>query len=165
MDLLGRFHTLNRRVCGVVEWIGVFAFLLMMVITCIDVAGAKILKAPVYGALDVIVIAQLIAISTAIASTLGSNKHIQVEFFAMMFPKRIQAIMECIVNLLGFSLFVLIVWRLFAYGYDFQIEGEESPTAQIPLYPFVYCAAIANIPVCLVFLYKFLVAIGIGGRK
>ena len=111
---------------------------------------------PVFGALDIIVITQLVAISFAAAFTLINNRHIQVEFFALLLPKRLQIIMDCLVNLLGFALFVFIVWRLFAYGYDFQIENEESPTAQIRLYPFVYGAAIANIAVCLVFLNRFI---------
>ena len=40
-----------------------------------------------------------------------------------------------------------------------QIENEVTPTVRIPLYPFAYGAAIACIPVCLVYLYQLLISI------
>jgi len=38
------------------------------------------------------------------------------------------------------------------YSYDLQIQGEVTSTASIPFYPFGYGAAIACIPVCLIYL-------------
>jgi hypothetical protein len=68
----------------------------------------------------------------------------------------VQLILNCLIHFLGFALFILIVWRLFAYGYSLQTGGEESMTARIPLHPFAYGAAVACIPVCLVFLHQFI---------
>jgi len=141
------------------EWIGVFAYLLVMVITCVDVLGAKLFRTPVYGAIDIVMLAQLLAISFAASVTLIVGRHIQVEFFSLLLPKRLQIIINCIVHLLGFVLFLLIVWRLFVFGYSFQTGGEETATASIPLYPFVYGAAVACIPVCLIFLHHFIESI------
>lgn len=135
-----------------IEWVGVAALLLMMTITTVDVLGAKLFLMPVFGALDVMAIAQLIAISFAVATALILGRHVQVEFFVMLLPKRIAAIVDCFVNLLGIFLFVLIVWRLSVYGYELKVDGEVSSTARIPFYPFVYGAAIACIPACLVYI-------------
>ncbi len=138
------------------EWVGIFAYLLIMVITCVDVVGAKLFRMPVFGALDMVMLAQLLAISFAASITLIKGRHIQVEFFALLLPKRTQVMIDCIVHLLGFALFFLIVWRLFVFGYSFQTGGEETATAYIPLHPFVYGAAVAIIPMCLVFLCRFI---------
>ena len=128
----------------------------MMSVTCVDVVGAKLFRTPVFGAIDVVMIAQLIAISFAAAMTLIAGRHVQVEFFVVMLPKRLQVMIDCLVHFLGFALFVLIVWRLLVYGYDMQEGGEETATARIILCPFVYGAAIASIPVCLVLMLEFL---------
>lgn len=138
------------------EWIGLFALLLIMALTCVDVIGAKVFRAPVFGALDVVMLAQLVAISFAGAMALILGRHVQVEFFVPLLPKRLQTIVDCIVHFLGFALFVLIVWRLFAYAHYLQIGEEESMTARIPLAPFTYGAAAACIPICLVFLQWFI---------
>jgi TRAP-type C4-dicarboxylate transport system permease small subunit len=126
-----------------------------MVITCVDVVGAKLFQIPLFGSIDMVMLAQLLAISFAGAITLSKGRHIQVEFFALLLPKRAQIMMDCFVHLLGFVLFLLIVWRLFLFGYSFQEGGEETATAYIPLYPFVYCAAVACIPVFLIFMHHF----------
>jgi TRAP-type C4-dicarboxylate transport system permease small subunit len=153
--MLEKFAEFNRRVSGWVEWIGLFALLLIMALTCVDVVGAKMFLAPVFGAIDVVMLAQLIAISFTGSMALILGRHVQVEFFVPLLPKRLQIIVDCFVHFLGFVLFVLIVWRLFAYAYDLQIGNEESMTARISLAPFAYGAAAACIPVCLVFLQWF----------
>ena len=152
MNALAKFETFNRKISEGIEWIGLFAIVLMMLITTLDVLGAKLFKMPIFGALDVMMIAQLVAMSFAAAITLIINRHVQVDFFVMLLPKRVQAMVDCLVNLLGLFLFVLIVWRLLHYGYDLQTGGEVSSTARIPLYPFAYGAALSFIPVCLVYI-------------
>ena len=143
--MLEKFEKFNRMVSGWMEWIGFGALFLMVILTCVDVVGAKMFRTPIFGALDIVMLAQLVAISFAVSMALILGRHIQVEFFVPLLPKRLQAVIDCIVHFLGLALFLLIVWRLFAYAYSLQTGGEESMTARIPLHPFVYGAAVATI--------------------
>jgi len=104
-------------------------------------------------------LAQLVAISFATASALILGRHVCVEFFVVMLPRRVRALIDIIIHLLGLALFILIIWRLCVYGYLLQTGGEESATARIPLSPFAYSIALASIPVCLVFLLELINAI------
>jgi len=153
--MLDKFKRFNRLVGGWAEWIGFVALLFMMVLTCVDVIGTKVFLTPVFGALDMVMLAQLIAISFAVSLA----RHVQVEFFVLLLPKPLQKVADIIVNFLGMLLFVLIVWRLFVYGHHLQTGREESATARIALYPFVYAAAVAFIPACLVYLQQLLTGI------
>jgi TRAP-type C4-dicarboxylate transport system permease small subunit len=157
--MLDKFKKFNRRLSEGAQWIGFAALFLIVVLTSVDVVGAKVFRTPVFGALDAVILAQLIAISFAVAITLIMGRHVQVEFFVMLLPKRLQSGITCIVNFLGLGLFIVIVWRLFAYGYGMQIGGEESMTARIPVAPFAYAAAVGCIPVCLIYLEKLLTSI------
>ena len=159
MNFLEKFESFNRRVSDWFERVGVCGLLLMMAITCADVIGAKVFKQPVYGALDIVMFAQLVAISYATAFALILGRHVAVEFFVILLPARLQAIVDSVISFLGLTLFALIVWRLAAYGYSLQIGGEVSATLRMPLYPFAYCIALASIPVVLVFLVDMLKAI------
>jgi TRAP-type C4-dicarboxylate transport system permease small subunit len=163
--MLEKFEKFNRMVSSWFEWIGFGAIFLMVVLTCVDVVGAKVFRAPVFGALDFMMLAQLIAVSFAASMALILGRHVQVEFFMRLFPKRVEAVIDCIIHFLGLVLFILIVWRLFLYGYHMKIGGEESMTARIDLYPFVYAAAVACIPVCLVLLQHLLSSILRVARK
>ena len=159
MACLEKFESFNRKVSAWFERVGVCGLLLMMAITCADVVGAKLFRQPVYGALDIVMFAQLVAISFATAFALILGRHVAVEFFVILLPTRLQAIVDGVVSFLGLTLFALIVWRLAVYGYSFQIGGEVSATLRMPLYPFAYCIALASIPVFLVFLVDMLKAI------
>ena len=154
--MLGKFDRFNRRLSGWCEWLGLAGLLLMMVITCIDVVGAKVFKSPLLGALDIVVLSQIVAISFAASMALILGRHIRVEIFFNLLPRRAQAVINSIVLLLGLGLFIVIIWRLCVLGYSFQTSGEYSATAYIPLYPFAYGIALASIPVCLVLLLEFL---------
>jgi TRAP-type C4-dicarboxylate transport system permease small subunit len=159
MTILEKFEKNNSRLSRWFEWIGLAGLLVMVFITCIDVIGAKLFLKPILGAIDIVMLAQLVAISFAVASALILGRHVQVEFFVTILPRRVQAVIESIIHLLGLGLFILIVWRLCVYGYDLQTGKEVSATARIPLFPFAYGVAFASIPVCLVFIQQFLNAI------
>ena len=157
--MLEKFDRFNRKISGWVEWVGFGALFLMVVLTCVDVLGAKIFLLPVPGSLDIIMLAQLIAISFAGAMVLIQGRHVQVEFFMILLPKRFQSLVDALINVLCLVFFIIIVWRLFVHGYDLQTGGEVTMTAGIPMAPFTYASALAMIPFCLVFLQRFLSAI------
>ena len=152
MAFLEKFDGFNRRLSGWFEWVGLFGLLAMMAITCIDVIGAKIFRSPLYGALDIVVLSQIIAVSCATAFVLILGRHISVEFFMMLLPERLRALIDTVISFFGMTFFVLISWRLCVYGYSLQVGGEVSATIRIPLYPFAYGIAVASIPVSLIFL-------------
>ena len=158
-SVLDKFEKFNHRLSDWFERIGLAAMLLIMAITCIDVVGAKVFHWRLFGAIDVVMLSQIVAIAFAASMVLIVGRHIQVEFIIARLPRRAQAVIDSIVLLLGLVLFSLIIWRLCVLGYTFQISGEYSQSAHIPYYPFAYCIALASIPVCLVLLLKFLKSI------
>jgi TRAP-type C4-dicarboxylate transport system permease small subunit len=101
-------------------------------------------------------LAQLVAISFAAGITMIEGRHIQVEFFVNILPRRLQYIIDSIVLFLGLALFSAIIWRVCVLGYSFQTSGEYSATIYIPYYPFAYGIALASIPVWLILLVQFL---------
>src|SRR3990170_7017369 len=157
--MLEKFKRFNETVSGWAESIAFGAVLFMVALTCIDVLGSKLFRLPVPGSLDMMMLAQLIGISFAAAATLVHNRHVSVEFFVVLLPRRAQALIDCVVQLLCLGLFVLIVWRLFSHGYHLQTGGEQTPTIQVPIAPFFYAAALATVPVCLVFAQRLLSSI------
>jgi len=163
--VLDKFENLNRRLSGWCEWLAAAAMLLMMAITCIDVVGAKAFLAPLFGAIDIVQLCQLVTISFAAGMTLILGRHIRVEFFYNLLPRRVQAVTDSFVHFLGLGLFILIVWRLIELGHSFQTTGEYTATAYIPVYPFAYAIAVACIPVCLVLFLEFLKSLTKGEKK
>ncbi|MFZ7113045.1 MAG: TRAP transporter small permease [Desulfatiglandales bacterium] len=157
--MLEKFKKITETFSGWLEWIGVVGILLMVAITCVDVIGAKVFLTPVFGALDIVMLAQLVAISFSGAATYVLGRHVQVEFFVAILPRRAQAVVDAFMLLLGFAFFVVVVWRLFMYGHSFQTGGEVSATIRMPLHPFAYGAAFAIVPLCLLQVCDFLISV------
>jgi TRAP-type C4-dicarboxylate transport system permease small subunit len=158
--VLENFGKFNRQLSSLFEWIGLAAMLLMMAITCIDVVGAKIFLWRLFGAIDIVMLSQIVAIAFAASMALILRRHIQVEFIVARLPRCAQTVINIFVLLLGVGLFIVIIWQLCVLGYSFQTSGEMSQTADIPYYPFAYGIALASLPVCLVLLLDFLKSIG-----
>jgi TRAP-type C4-dicarboxylate transport system permease small subunit len=163
--VLDKFERFNRRLSSWFEWIGIAGILVMMVITCVDVVGAKVFKMPVLGSIDIVMLCQIVAISFACGMTLVVGRHIQVEFFFPFLPRPVQRVVNSVIHLIGLLLFIVIIWRVYMLGHSFQSTGQYSMTVYIPYYPFAYGVAIACIPVCLVLLVKFLKSLTKGVEK
>ena len=157
--MLEKLDSFNEALSGWMQSIGLAAVVFIVILTCVDVLGAKLFLLPVPGSLDMIMLAQLIAITSAAAMTLIRGRHVSVEFFVVLLPRRVQAVIDGVVQLLCLLLFVIVVWRLFDHGYHLQTGAEASPTAHIPLAPFAYVAALAIVPMCLVLATQLLRAI------
>ncbi len=158
MPILEKFDRLNRKISFWIEWIGLAGILMMMAITCLDVVGAKVFRFPVPGALDIVMMSQLVAVAFAVAASLILGRHVEVEFFVPLLPKGLQTVIDAIVHLLCLLLFVAICRQLFVHGHSMQTGHEVSPTIRLPLYYFAYGAAASFIPVCLVYLQRFILS-------
>ena len=157
--MLDKFEKFNRRLSVWFELIWVAGMLVILFITCIDVVGAKIFSWRLFGAIDVVMLTQIVTIAFAMSITLVLGRHINVDLFMGRLSKRLDGIIESIALLLGLGFFLVVVWQFFVLGYSFQTSGEHSATARIAYHPFTYGIAIAGIPVCMVYLQKFLSAL------
>jgi TRAP-type C4-dicarboxylate transport system permease small subunit len=110
-------------------------------------------------------LSQIIAISFAGGMALILGRHIEVEFFINLLPRRAQTAINILVLFLGLGFFIVLIWQLFLLGRSFQTSGEYSPTAYISLYPFAYSSAFASIPVCFVLAFKLLKSMRKRGPK
>lgn len=149
LKIVDRLQTLNRLLSGAIESIGVLCLMLIMVITALDVVGAKAFLKPVPGALDIVTLAQAVAISFCSAALLMAGGHVSVEFCVNHLPPPARRWTAVAIDALSLVLCGIIVWRMWVFGTDLRLEGEVSPTARIPLYPVAFGIVVATVPACI----------------
>ena len=154
--LLDRFSQLNRSLSTAAEVVALAAVVFMVLLTCVDVIGAKFFLRPVPGSLDMMMMAQLLGVAFGGAATMIEGRHIAVDFFVQLMPERPRTVLAATVHLASLALFALVSWRLFVHGADLQAGHEVTATAAIPVAPFAYAAGLAMVPLCLVLLQAFL---------
>ena len=141
------------------ECISMIAYIFMMVLTTADIIGAKLFLAPIPGALDMMMLAQLIMLSFALGGSYIAGKHVEVTFFVDLLPELIKRLIAVAIKFLMLLLFVLITWRMLLYGLDLKNYNEVSPTVRLALYPYAFAAVIAFIPATLAALIELIQAI------
>jgi TRAP-type C4-dicarboxylate transport system permease small subunit len=147
-NMVDKIQQLNRSLSTAIESVGIVALLIIMVITCSDVIGAKMFLKPVPGALDIVMLAQSVAISFSLAATLIVGGHVSVEIFLLHMKPKTKRVVTIVIESFSLALFVFIVWRLSVYGFELKMQNEGSPTVRIPLYPFSFGIALACLPAC-----------------
>ncbi|OGO18916.1 MAG: hypothetical protein A2144_05240 [Chloroflexi bacterium RBG_16_50_9] len=151
----GRFEGIIRDLSRALSVIGIFGIAMLVLITAVDVLGSKLFNHPFPGFTGVTELAQLIAMSFGMGIAFLGGHHIKVEIVMHRLPAKTQAVIGSFVNLLGFALFVLMVWQLIILGRSFQVSREVVDQIYLPLYPFPYAIALALLPVCLALLFNF----------
>ena len=141
------------------EWIGVAGVIVMVVVICADVLGAKLFLLPVPGSTEIVELAQVATIAFAIAATQRRKGHISVEMFYFKMPPRAQNLIRAVTSCLGLILFLILAYQGIQLGNGFRAASEVTATVQIPLYPFAYGFALAMVPVALMLLIDFIDAL------
>ncbi|MBN1105363.1 MAG: TRAP transporter small permease [Deltaproteobacteria bacterium] len=147
---LREIEKINRAVSVWFERVGIAAMLLMLAATCIDVIGTKVFESPFLGTIDIVTLAQVVAIAFTIAIAQISGRHISVELLVASLPERPQAIIDSVIYFIQALFFAVIVWRIFMLGRSLRMAGEVSATLFVPLYPFLFAVAIGFIPITVV---------------
>lgn len=138
------------------EWIGVGGVMIMVVVTCADVLGAKLLTTPVPGSTEIISLVQVAAIVFAVAATQRHKGHISVEMFVVKMTPRLRSLVQALTSLLGLILFSLLIFEGVRLGNRYLEAGEVTATVQIPYYPFAYAFSLALVPVAIMLLVDFI---------
>ena len=155
-DKINRLEKFAKSFSDWLNWVGGAGLIAMLGLIVADIIGVKCFKWPIPGAIELAGFLGVVVIAFAIAYTQVLRGHIQVEFFVMRLPKRVQASMIALVSLFGLVLFALLGWQSSEFGRVLQSSGEVSMTQNIPFYPFVYAIAFCSFAVCLVLLVEFL---------
>ncbi|MEM4523238.1 MAG: TRAP transporter small permease [Nitrososphaeria archaeon] len=136
------------------ESIGAVAILVIMCVTCVDIVGAKLLKWRLFGAIDIVMLSQVVAISLSAGATLLAGRHITVEFFLRRLSRKSQKVINLCVYFVLIAFTSIAIWRLALLGYSFYKSGEHSATAKIPLFPFPLVISIGLLPFVLKYLER-----------
>ena len=138
-----------RSIGNLLNWISSVALILMMSLTCLDVAMRYFFSSPIPGTYDVVSLAGAVLVSFAMPYTMLRKGHVAVEILVQNLSKRKQLVIETLTHLLGIALFLVLVWQAMKLGAHMKRVGEVTPTLLVPFYPILYCMALGFLMLCL----------------
>lgn len=131
----------------VLLWIAVLAGLLMMLHISADVAGRTIFNHPLPGTTEIVSAYYMVAVAYLPWAWIArNNDHIQVELFSRLFPARVNAVLEPIIQLVTIVYVSVFTWETFIRAIHQTAAGEawEAGTGFIPVWPSRWLLPIAG---------------------
>ena len=136
---------------------GMFIVLVMILIVS-NIILRKLFNNPILGTYELVGFLTALGVGFALARCAFQNSHIAIDFIMERLPSRPQAFIAAIINAVSAVFWAAAVWFLIKYAQAMKIKGLVSPSAEIPVYPFIYLVAIGLAGLCLVLLFKFLIS-------
>ncbi len=137
MDRLDKFITrLNNlfiRLSGA-------ALILMMLLGFGNVASRTFWR-PIKGTFEVIGFSGALCTALALGFAQMRKNHVGVDIITSQYSKRWRQLTAVISYMITAPFFVIVTWRVAAWGMTVMQSGERSETLQIAYYPIIYIAA------------------------
>ncbi len=145
-------HRLGR----VMNFFGLGILCLMMLLTVADVLFRYTLNQSILGTIELTEYMMLIIFFFGFAWCQLNKRHVRIDFLVKHFPRRIQALFDCIAGLLGVSIFSLVAWQGFIGVRDVLEFHKTSDVLKIPAYPFHFVLAFGSSIFCLVLFFELI---------
>ncbi len=138
------------------NWVAIFGFVCMALLTTVDVIGAKLFKSPLLFAYEGSGLLGVFVTAFALALTQMKRGNIDIDFLTSHFPQQTQRILGIIAYFIGAALFAVMTWQMLDYALVIQKANRVTSMQAIPLSPFAYATAFCFFAVFLTCVLQFL---------
>jgi TRAP-type C4-dicarboxylate transport system permease small subunit len=123
--------------------------LALTLVTCIDVIGREVLRAPIKGADELTVVFMAISIYAVFGSITWRENHVCVDLIDMVWPKRLIGARQIVLNLIAAAFMAVVTFRVWIVAGRLTGDGEVTEYLRIPkgslAYLFAVMCAIATL--------------------
>ena len=129
---------------GATEGLSALVLFLLMVMTCVDVFGREVLRAPLDGATELTRLMLGILVFGVLPIVSFREEHVSVDLLDRWFPDRLARARRIVLNLLMSGMMGVVCWRVWIVGY-YQIDyGDATEFLRIPLGPVSYFISVLS---------------------
>jgi TRAP-type C4-dicarboxylate transport system permease small subunit len=114
----------------------------MMLLTVSDVI-LRSFGRPILGTYEVVAFLGAVAVGFSVPITSWMRGQVRVDLLISNLSRRNRNILNVLTRCLVIAFFLLLSWRLIAYGMHLQQAKEVSITLRMPFYPIAYGLALA----------------------
>lgn len=118
---------------------------LLMFLTFFDIAGRNLLSKPITGTFELTGLSLVIIIFLSLGMTQSHKGHITIEFFVEKMPKKVQEVLNVIINFVIVIFLIVTSWQLSIYTKRVYIGTEVSTDLRLPIYYFTIIATVGMI--------------------
>jgi TRAP-type C4-dicarboxylate transport system permease small subunit len=121
-----------------------------------SIIARRAFNAPLAGSFEMTELCLVVIVFTILAFDSLKHESMTVELIVNHFSKRIQLILAPIIHFLSVCMLGVLSWQLFVQALRVQGFHQTTRILQIPIYPFLYLAAVGVLFLMIVYLNHFL---------
>jgi len=140
----------------VVGNIGAGTIAVMMLLTVGDVVARRLFNQPILGAYELSEFMLVIVVFFTMASCESRRGHITIGLLVSGLRQRAQNVIDSVMYVFFLVMFCLFTWRLFLYAMQEWRRGLISAVLGVPIFPFIFVAALGCALLSLVVLMHLL---------
>ncbi len=144
---MNKISVLSRALSRSMFAIAGVALVASMALTVSDVI-LRAFQRPIVGAYELVGLLGAIVVGFAIPETSRSNGHVIMDFLPSVLSGGWRRLLRIITRMIGILLFLMISVNLWSMGTDFRINGEVTPTLQLPMYPVAWGLSVCCLIEC-----------------
>ncbi|EGW41060.1 TRAP transporter small permease [Desulfosporosinus sp. OT] len=149
---------LVKGLCSILDKLAGICIFAVMLLIVANIILRTLFNRPILGTYELVGFLTAMGVALALAHCAFQDGHVAISFIVERFGPKIQVIIAIVINAVSFMMWAAAAWSLGKLGYAMKVKGLVSPSAEIPVYPFIYLIAFGLLGLSLVVLFKLLVS-------
>lgn len=138
MKYLDAINNLLNRISMILGGIAVLALMLLATGNVV----LRMFQLPFRGTYEIVSFLGAVVIAFALGYTQKNKDHIVVDILTQIFPKKIQACIEALADVVIMIFFGIVSWQIYVWGMKIYESHEVSETLKIVFHPFVFAVSV-----------------------
>jgi len=155
-NLVITMHNVLYKISKSISYLGMTCTILMMLMIVLDVIMRFLFNKPILGTVELASYMLSIIVFTTIPMVESEEGHISISILFDRLPRKIGTFIYAFVYIIGIGILVLISWSSFLLAADYMQRNRLTSILYIPVYPFVYLAAVCIALYALIMLINLL---------
>jgi len=152
-------HGIAKKIFSITDLLAGVCFFALMLLVLTNIIMRNVFGQPLTGTFDMVGLLTATGLGLALAHCEIGDGNIAMSIVTDKLPKKMQKVVDVLVCLTALSFWGVVVWRIFVYANTSLINGRVTPTAEIPLYPFILILGINVACLCAALVLKLATAV------
>ncbi|MCL1913215.1 MAG: TRAP transporter small permease subunit [Eubacteriaceae bacterium] len=152
-------NSIIKKIFGITDKLAGACFFFVMALVLSNIILRNFFRFPITGTLDMVGLFTATGLGLALANCEMNNGNIAMDIVVEKLSIRAQKVIESVLYVISLGFWVIVAWRVFIFANTSYINGRVTPTASIPIYPFIFLLGFNILCLCVALGYKLFFAV------
>jgi len=136
------FQSALKKLCTITDLLAGFCFFAVMVVVVANAVLRNIFPKAILGTVDFVGMATATGLGLALSHCEFTGGNIAISIITDKLSNRVQSVISVLMHIISTSFYTVVAWRMFMHASSAYSRGLVTPTATIPVFPFIFLLAI-----------------------